>query len=215
MSSVGAPSRSFSVSRLPQAFKSLGTSKKQAEAAFVKLARCKNLERNLLQWTQQNIQPLTNVHFQSTHLCFPLCLSYQCISQLLPFSHRRACHVAITSCNVLIPIQVTCQCCNPLCGSFPGKPDEQIRHWTNMPWTSTAKLLCHMAASLPLPITTHRHLQVNSCSASSANPMSTTLRPEAFFLAFFLTCFYTLLFPSADFFLILNTSSDCCLSVLC
>lgn len=49
----------------------------------------------------------------------------------------------------------------------------------------------------PLPITTHRHLQVSSCCTPSANPTSTTLGTGTPFLAFFLTYFYTL-FPSAD-----------------
>ena len=137
VSSVGAPSRSFSVSLLPQAFKSLETLK-EIEIAFIKPACQVQKSRKKL----GALSSTENTTFNQSafplnpSLRFPRCGNYQCILQLLPLRvTERPTILQLLCATHCSPSQVTCQCRNPLRGIFPGKLDEQVRHWSN--WTPT------------------------------------------------------------------------------
>lgn len=124
----------------------------------------------------------------TNRFAFPRCGNYQCILQPLPLKvTARPTILQLLGATYLSPIQVTCQCCNPLCGIFPGKLDEQVRHWSN--WTPTDIQLCQMAAPPTLPITIHGHFQVNNHRISHVNPKYNKLGVGAPFLAF--SYFYT------------------------
>lgn len=165
----------------------------------------------------------------NTSLCFPQCGNYQRILQPLPLEVReRPTTLPLLCATHLSPIQVTCQCCNPVCGIFPGKSDEQVRRWSNQ--SPTEIRLCQTAAPPTLPITIQGHFQVNHHCTSSVNLGYNTPSVGASFLAFFHIYCYTakpfdldmlsisdhiskFTSQQQEFFFVLKASAGCCLSV--
>lgn len=152
-------------------------------------AKCKNPVRNWVRWAQQRHSTANHFVFPfRTSLCFPWCGNYQCALQLLPLQVTEKPNILQLLCvTYLSPIQVTCPCCNPLCGNFPGKSEEQVRPWSN--WTPTDTQLQQTPVPPKPPITNHGHRQVNNRHISSANLMYNKLGVEVFLLTFSHTFF--------------------------